>query len=406
MAKVNEYSWRINALTAGITNAYFTGYGDWATDFSATEANRTTIRRAGGTLSNLYIEINANSKADVCTYRSRKATANGNQVLTIAAGATGKFEDTSGTDVVTAGDDWHTHLSLPSANALTPETTGWLFAATTNTVKKHGVSSIGTSTTGNTFPMMVGLGSTSGAETDNQWAVKSAGTLKNLNCYVVSNSKTNAVVIVTRVDAVSKTLTVTIGAGATGTFEDTSNSDSVNADQEINWYINFGASAASINLGVLGVDYETTTDTWHMIAGDGPTGDAVAASTTVYYGASGWLTQTTTEPGARQEVNVAATASKLSCNITANTTLSNTTVRLKIDGGNGNQLITVGAAATGLFEDASNTDDLNADEDVNYEVVAGSIGSVVFRYIQTLCTTTAVAAAAKIRPTLLFMGVG
>ena len=70
----------------------------------ATESRRQTKFRAAGTLSELYIHIEANSFSGTTTFRLRKNTANGNQVVSIPTTTTGFLKDTTNTDSVAVND--------------------------------------------------------------------------------------------------------------------------------------------------------------------------------------------------------------------------------------------------------------------------------------------------------------
>src|SRR3990167_7824688 len=65
---------------------------------------------------------------------------------------------------------------------------------------------------------------------------------------------------------------------------------------------------------------------------------------------------------------------QLYVNVPANTATANSTVRVRKNGANGNQLVTIPSATTGVFEDNVNTDAVAAGDEVAYETVRGGTG--------------------------------
>jgi len=83
-------------------------------------------------------------------------------------------------------------------------------------------------------------------------------------------------------------------------------------------------------------------------------------------GASGnW---TGSESRAQTEMETSGTFSNLAVYVESNTTTGTTTIRMRINGANGNSVVTF-TTGTGWQEDASNTDSLDNDEKVNYSYV-------------------------------------
>lgn len=85
----------------------------------------------------------------------------------------------------------------------------------------------------------------------------------------------------------------------------------------------------------------------------------------------------TTEANAQIPFSVAGTFSRLYVRVAANSITATTTRRLRVNGANGNNVVSIGSSATGEFTDASNADVILADDDVNYQIVTGATGTTI-----------------------------
>lgn len=122
--------------TSGYTQCV-TGYGFGSSSISTTTAvynvlsgrqtNSTTPGESAAQIkasqsmifSNLSVGIAGNAATAASTFRFRKNAANGNQVISIASGATGYFTDTTNTDAVVAADELNYSWVSGSAGAVT-----------------------------------------------------------------------------------------------------------------------------------------------------------------------------------------------------------------------------------------------------------------------------------------------
>jgi len=84
---------------------------------STTESNCQVKIQSAGTGSLLDVYVSANSIAtSASTVRTRKATANGAMSVSIGAGATGTFQDTSNSDSVSAGNAYNYQIVTPNTS--------------------------------------------------------------------------------------------------------------------------------------------------------------------------------------------------------------------------------------------------------------------------------------------------
>jgi hypothetical protein len=110
---------------------------------------------------------------------------------------------------------------------------------------------------------------------------------------------------------------------------------------------------------------------------------------TAYYGLAGSLdTSQSTEANAQVTVNNTFKFSELTCNVTSNSITGNSTVNLRKNAGNAGPTLSIGANATGIFND-SDTYTAAATDAMNYQIVTGSTGtSISISFIEIYGTMT------------------
>lgn len=375
-------------FAAGVVNYYHIGSNQVSNDTSV-EANRVLLWRSAGVLSNLYILVITNDRG-TSTYRTRKATADANLVISITASTTGKFEDNVNTDAVTAGDNWHASLTVGAGGTtfqINPRSV--VFTATTNTVQRMsgGGPAVNIATASATNPVpLYGNGAYIAGETDANVGItlRSAGTLKNLFVLVTANARTTTTTFRSRVDAGFGNLTVSVTSGATGNFEDTANSDTLIAGQLINASVTTSTGTETLTSRVIAVDFETTNGNHQFVSGISA-GVSQTAGLTRYYSLSGNLSAITSEAAITTDANVAFTSSLLQCNISANTIVLDSTLTLRKNSGVANQTVTITALTTGIFQDTVNTDSILASDTLNYQIVTPStLTAITIRSISLL----------------------
>lgn len=349
---------------------------------STTEANKQIILRSAGTISNLTVFLGANSVNTATVFRIRLNTANGTSSISVASGATGEFEDTTGTDSITAGDVIALQSVPGTTGTFTPTMMQCSFAATTNTVTKF-VSLTGrvTSTTNTTGYIGVGNHGSQLFTTTETWSltrIRKAGTARNIACFVSGNSITANSTLRLRKNSANANQVVTITASTTGTFEDVSNTDAIVSSDDIGYQLVTGATGGSLVVQSMQLEYETT-DNSGMIFDMDTSGNTIAFGVTTRLTLSGGTGFNGTESVTHIQPNEAYTFSDLIFRLATNSVNSTTTVRLRKSEVDTTLVISVGASTTGLFEDNVNTEVFTATEEPNFQVVtAGSSGTQLF----------------------------
>lgn len=353
-----------------------------------------TFRRAW-TCSNLYCRVTQNGTSNGATVTVRKNQAAGNQSLSIGGGATGEFEDTTNTDSFSAGDEGAIEIAAAAggpSNTLTFAGIGFIAEAASGTVtfltSSCGDAS-GTSTTlfaapcGDSFDWRTSFG----GETAVERTARVAGTLRNLYVYVNTNGRSSTTVIGTRKNGANGSQSVSVGASATGVFEDTSNSDSLSAGDTYALRCTVGTGTGNLVSTYVALDYETTSNSGVIAALGSTVGFTVNQGATGYAICLGHADNAFTEAQARLNALVPSTLSDLNVYVDANSVSASSTVKLRKNGADGNQVVTIGAGSTGWFHDATNTDDVVATDEIAYQCAAGAGGtSLTFRSFGMVAT--------------------
>ncbi|KKL94824.1 hypothetical protein LCGC14_1860840, partial [marine sediment metagenome] len=226
--------------------------------FGSTEADTQYIFRQSITYRNLYCYVYYNDLQGASTLRSRKNGANGNQSVSIASGATGAFEDTVNTDDYVAGD-------TGNYQAVVGGMSGRFIAI--SLVSMHGTSAARNSAYGDVTGLTIGWGltefvalesgqgTTEATESPAQCKARGQFIARNLFCRVIANNLDEATTIALRKDGSSMDAVVTVGAGATGTFEETASITKTNPGSLLCYLVDTeGSTAGLLTITLLGVE--------------------------------------------------------------------------------------------------------------------------------------------------------
>lgn len=362
-ARVAGQSWSNGVFVApGDTNSY------------TTEAQRAFRIRKAGTIADLAININGTGTAR--SVKVRKNAADGNGVVSPADAASGWFGDTTHTDSVSAGDDIDLSVAHTGSDP-TAYCAKVSFAASSGHVALYqavGSQNIAVNRWSQLHGFLTGGGSTS----TNQNLIRVAGTIDNLHCYVTVNGAGSTTAVTLYKGASATALSASITAGATGLFEDTSNSVSVASGDLVNYGL-LGISGA-LTFVMAGCHFTATSGTSNDVFANstGNAGVSVTVGTNQYFPISGVFTAgVTTRTQADVKHGFAATLTRARCQVpSTNTASTNVTGTLMINGSAGNNTFTVTAGATGTFEDTTNSDTVTDTDLVCIELSGGTSGAI------------------------------
>jgi hypothetical protein len=363
---------------ASVINFSQTVYVNAFSTNTTTEAQRQMKIYEAVTLSKLEVIVSANTIAtSPTTVRTRIATANGNMNISIAAGATGTFQDSSNTDtfngtgqkfcfqIVTPGTSGSISIYAISHVVDTP-------SGTTNFyVQRNGVFAANNVTR---FNPISGGALVETTEAITQTKMKVAGTFKNFNMYIISNARVVTDTFRFRVNNANSNPIITVTSGLTGFLEDASNTAVTAVDDFVDFSSVWGADGNQLSFGFMGAITFVTTVDKTMITQSNINGP-INIGLTRYTALQGDGGVTATEAFVQNTALVAGIYSNLSCYVSANTVTAASSYKFRKNGGNGNQSVTITASTTGFFTDASNTDTVVATDTVNTMITTGATGT-------------------------------
>lgn len=376
MASVPQFS---NYGTNGQSQAFnVTNYLSlFAGSIQGSEASVKVKYRSAGVLSRFSVLIGANTIATSATaINFRKNGGAGNMVLSIPAGSTGEFQDLTNTDTITAGDDVNCQIVTPNTSgSITIRAISTVYAATTDTVVRYSTRHGFNNSNGITqYNSLSGEYIFDTNEANVQTKFRAAGTIKNLYCEIEANPRSTTTLIRTRINGANGNCLISIGAGVTGQFEDTSNSDTVASGDLICTSYVMGASGELLNPGVTSsIEFVSTASQTMAIAET--VAPALAANITRFFGVGGGSHGQATESNTSQKANVAFTASQLNCFVSSNTVVGTSVFTLRKNGANANCTLSIPSLTTGFFEDVSSSDIFTATDTINTQIVTGATGT-------------------------------
>jgi len=199
--------------------------------------------KAAGTWSNLSFYLSANSAADTETMRSRKNSANGNQVVSITASSTGRFDDTTNSDTLSVGDDINWEASATSGGNTTLQSLNSCFTPTTESEFQAISGATSGASIGNATwydPIGARINTQETTEANSNIKIGYGYTATDLQINVSANTGGSTVTFDLRRDTgggpASTSLAISITASSTGYFEDT-DSVSLTANDKIGFRV-------------------------------------------------------------------------------------------------------------------------------------------------------------------------
>lgn len=394
MTQILIESGNAGAVTTGATSFLSLGSGPW--NASGAETNYQTTWRTGGIFSNLYCRITANATTGSSTVRYRVAAASGNQVVTIGSAATGEFTDSSNTDTASAGNKIDYQVVNGGGGSITIAAITERFAPTTasNTVNKltctGSISDVtALATYYQTLGGALGIATNNTTEVNAQFKNKVAATLTNLFVFISANTASIATVT-SRVNAGAGNLTVSIGSGTTGAFEDTTHTDTLAAGNLVNTALN-STVTTTLTCRIIAVDYTTTIGQTAYMAADASAASTIGIGLARYFFLAGSTTGQATESVAQALAQIPFTASNLEAYVVTNSITTSSSVKLRQNANSSNNGLSIANSTTGYYEDTTHTDLVGASDEIDYSVVVGATGtSLAFGSIGILANYNAI----------------
>jgi len=368
------------AINSTSPRAKFPGMSGESGNASTTEANQTFTSRVATTFSNLSVNINATGTSRNVQFR--KNGANGSQVVTIGDTLSGIFTDTTHTDSIVSGDTFDLQFNFTTGTA----PTFWSAVMTSLTSGVDSPSQFFNSALGvvanisKNFYNAVGSNTGSSTEAQNQIKIRAPGKARSMQVVVSANSVNASSTAVSRLNTADGAQSITIGALASGLFEDSTNTDTLAATDLFCVALTAG-STAGITYGFK-YQIDSTTSLFEIAGSNGFTNVAFSASTRFFaiFGSVESATVTTTESQAQIVPGIPLLLSFFRMRIDGNTMTGTTTFKLRKNGVDAKQNLSVATILTGLFEDTTNIDLSDSTTNLNYSISGGTSGNIQFNF--------------------------
>lgn len=348
----------------------------------ATTAANTQIRMpVAGVASSLGARITANSRSTSTTLRFNKNGANGNQLITVAAGATGWFEDTSNTDSIAAADlVCFSTISGTGTGTITASVCQFVFEATAGNKQVWAYEGPG-SYNQTATPTYIGIngGTATTNESQQQAMVGDSGVWSNLAVYINSNTLTLATATFrSRVNGANGNQVIAVAAGATGWFEDTTNSDTLAAGDLICVSKVGSGTGSGVATNDIQVSLWTPTNGKFTVGGSSALSQTLVGATTQYATPWGRKPKSAIAADVTSRIPMAGVLSGFRIRLVSGSfSVAPATFELFINGVAASQNITVPTGVNGRFEDTTNTDAVLAGDDITVQIVnSGTSGTV------------------------------
>ncbi len=346
---------------------------------SVTEANRYHyLRPNGGTFSHMAFYVSANTLDTNGTITLRKNGAGGlNQTVTITAGVTGLFQDTTNSDALSTDDavnyQWVVSGGTGSATiefasiTLSPSSNFRMYGA------EQGAISL---TTANVYRHINSNG-TSATETDVQQKFRQGGTLSQGEVYLTANTSITNTVLTSRINGADGTIVVTCTALTTGLFRDSTHSDTVASTDLVDWVISGYTALSTVTATFYDVAFTSSDTSLNQLSC--ATNLSIADGTTRYFPISGTLGAKTTEVLIQTPINFDYTINNLEVYIPTNATTSASTLDLRVGASSSTLSVSITAGTTGYFSDTSHTVTGSSGDLLNCRLVNGGGGALILR---------------------------
>lgn len=376
-------------------------YGDDGYDSS--EENQTqVILRGSGKIGGLSVLVSANTLTTASmTIATRKNTAAGAQSVVVTAGSTGIFSDTTNVDNFADGDVYNCQITAQAGGSGTAKIRYigvWRFD-NTNHRTQYGVTNDGLVSFVASTNYFLHLAGDIGLETVEN-SVKSkidiVGSFINLQVGLAVNGRSTSTVIRLRKNNANGNLVVTVTAGSTGVFEDTTHSDDVVEGDDVNYSLVTGSGTGTFGVRYIGTTKQNVNSNKSNIFSTIALGRVRGGGATLACGIAGLIqVNSLAESIVNQNLNFDFIATKLRCYISANLHITDSTLTLRKNAGNTALTMTIPALTTGIFEDTTHTVEGLGTDEMDYLWSGGTSGNATVHWIGMLIES---------KPTELFTG--
>lgn len=349
--------------------------GNWVV---TTEAEAAITCRVPGTLSKLRANVKTNTRGTSTTVTVMQNGSASSLAVSVGASTTGVISDTTNSVSLADGDTYSLRMVTGTGGG-----NFQCFSADAQHVPNSGSakqfsSQRSVALASNSVTRGYSVCGRSPAESTESNAFNVAPvdlTMSKMQVYVSANTRSSTTTYDSRNNGGTGNQSVSVATTLTGLFEDASNTDSVTAGNTFNVLQTTGGGSGTITTARVGMVVATDGAGFPVLACE-----AVNSVTDPHYGhVLGENYDTTTEADHAYDIPFALTASKMGVRVASNGSATTTTIRLRVDGANGNQAIAITSGSTGSFRDTSSSDSVAANQDVNFSVTGHTTGSLSIR---------------------------
>jgi hypothetical protein len=209
------------------------------------------------------------------------------------------------------------------------------------------------------------------AESTAQLTFRQNAVLSDLWLFIITNTlDTGASTLKVRVNGANVNQNLSINAGVTGEFLDSSNTDTISAGDEVALQLITSGTSGILTLGSYSISCNPSNHHTKLVANN-PSGQSITASLTRYCPIIGSTIINATESNAQTDIRVNGTLKNFQVVISINSRSDSTAFKVRKNGTDGNQSISVSASTTGIFEDTSNTDSISTGDLLNVSITTG-----------------------------------
>lgn len=213
-----------------------------------------------------------------------------------------------------------------------------------------------------------------------EFTTQASGVLSDLYATVKTNSRGNASTIKSRKNGADGALTASITANTTGTFRDTTHSDTLASSDRFCAAFVTGSGFSSIVLSAVGAVFTADTGCTTFMGALGDSGIRGQYTTTAAawwrFGGVLGINFDTSEAIQQQKMRTAGTFRALTTYVHTNSKTGTTTAAFRNNGASGNQALSITTTTTGRFIDTSHTDAVVSGDLVTYQLTGGTSGSL------------------------------
>lgn len=381
-----------STVNDGLTRWY--GLGSRSTASSA-EANCEIPVRVAGVASKLGIYVSSNAWINSSAWKLRKSQADSGIAITVAAGATGRFENTSDTASYAATDEIDLQVfTIDDIGTLGAILDGWSFAFAPTDASKclticasQPITSFSTASA-TRYLSCHGLGSTTApaiTESTVKSRAKAPFAWSNLYGYASANARTTTTTIKSRKNGADGNQSIAWTSGQTGAKEDTSNSDTLVDGDDYCYSFVTGSGSGAFDLQCTGSTLVSAAQTWKFGLQQ-QAALSISAGSTVYWPLGQSLNSTTTEANVTLLPRIDFEVFGLAAYAETNTLSGSCVVTYRDNGADSVLTVTWTTGQTGWKEDTTNAVAVTGGTDTAATKVAaaagtGSIGLVGVHYL-------------------------